>query len=209
MAPLSLKQRVGGGRIVAEYFDIGQSRSLPWKRRPQAALLLDMLRRADRGFAAVVIGEPARAFYGHQFSLTFPMSGTNWPISQKSGSPTAMRSRSITMAGSALAGRPRFPIDNRSPCRRRSRAAAAADASAVVGSITGIAGHPSHENDHDEPTVNDNTSSPTNHQSGKTASTNELPSKTTKETSKATIENTHVPIIHRLAGSRATCVGRT
>ena len=27
--------------VVAEYFDIGQSRSLPWKRRPEAARLLD------------------------------------------------------------------------------------------------------------------------------------------------------------------------
>lgn len=61
------------GRIVAEFFDVGQSRSLPWKRRPQAALLLDALRRADRGFDAVVIGEPARAFYGNQFGLTFPV----------------------------------------------------------------------------------------------------------------------------------------
>jgi site-specific DNA recombinase len=62
-----------GGRVVDEFFDIGQSRSLPWKRRPQAALLLDALRRPDRGFAAVVIGEPARAFYGNQFGLTFPV----------------------------------------------------------------------------------------------------------------------------------------
>ncbi|MGQ0616239.1 MAG: recombinase family protein [Acidimicrobiia bacterium] len=61
------------GHVVAEFFDIGQSRSLPWKRRPQAALLLDALRRPDRGFDAVVIGEPARAFYGNQFGLTFPV----------------------------------------------------------------------------------------------------------------------------------------
>lgn len=61
------------GRIVAEFFDVGQSRSLPWKRRPQSALLLDALRRPDRGFGAVVIGEPARAFYGNQFGLTFPV----------------------------------------------------------------------------------------------------------------------------------------
>jgi site-specific DNA recombinase len=62
-----------GGQIVAEFFDIGLSRSLPWKRRPQAALLLDAIARADRGFDAVVIGEPARAFYGNQFGLTFPV----------------------------------------------------------------------------------------------------------------------------------------
>ena len=62
-----------GGVVVAEYFDIGFSRSLPWKRRPQATALLDALRRPDRGFEAVVIGEPARAFYGNQFGLTFPL----------------------------------------------------------------------------------------------------------------------------------------
>ena len=62
-----------GGVVVAEYFDIGRSRSLPWKRRPEAAILLDALARPDRGFEAVVIGEPARAFYGNQFGLTFPV----------------------------------------------------------------------------------------------------------------------------------------
>lgn len=62
-----------GGKVVAEYFDIGQSRSLPWKRRPEAARLLEALRDPMRGFEAVVIGEPARAFYGGQFGLTFPV----------------------------------------------------------------------------------------------------------------------------------------
>jgi hypothetical protein len=32
-----------GGIIVAEYFDIGQFRSLPWSRRPRAAELLEAL----------------------------------------------------------------------------------------------------------------------------------------------------------------------
>lgn len=62
-----------GGVVVEEYFDIGQSRSLPWKRRPESARLLATLARRDRGFEAVVIGEPQRAFYGHQFGLTFPV----------------------------------------------------------------------------------------------------------------------------------------
>ena len=61
-----------GGVIVAEFFDIGQSRSLPWKRRPEAAALLEALKRPDRGFDAVVIGEPARAFYGDQFGAHLP-----------------------------------------------------------------------------------------------------------------------------------------
>ncbi len=62
-----------GGEVVAEYFDIGQSRSLPWKRRPETARLLADLANPQRGFEAVVIGEPARAFYGGQFALTFPI----------------------------------------------------------------------------------------------------------------------------------------
>ncbi len=61
------------GEIVTEFFDIGQSRSIPWKRRPQAALLLESLKNPNRGFDAVVIGEPQRAFYGNQFGLTFPV----------------------------------------------------------------------------------------------------------------------------------------
>ncbi|WP_028569053.1 recombinase family protein, partial [Salinispora tropica] len=61
------------GIIVAEFFDIGLSRSLPWKRRPQAAKLLDVLADPNRGFDAVVIGEPQRAFYGNQYSLTMPV----------------------------------------------------------------------------------------------------------------------------------------
>ena len=61
------------GEIVGEFFDIGQSRSLPWPRRPEAARLLKALADHDRGFDAVVIGEPQRAFYGNQFGLTFPV----------------------------------------------------------------------------------------------------------------------------------------
>lgn len=61
------------GEIVAEFFDVGQSRSIPWKRRPEAARLLELLKDPGRGFDAVVIGEPQRAFYGNQFGLTFPV----------------------------------------------------------------------------------------------------------------------------------------
>ena len=62
-----------GHSIVAEFFDIGTSRSLPWRRRPQATQLLSALRDPRRGFDAVAIGEPQRAFYGNQFGLTFPL----------------------------------------------------------------------------------------------------------------------------------------
>ncbi|MFE6688568.1 recombinase family protein [Streptomyces sp. NPDC057743] len=62
-----------GGTIAAEYFDIGATRALPWKRRPHAADLLAALAHPQRGFDAVVIGEPQRAFYGAQFGNTFPL----------------------------------------------------------------------------------------------------------------------------------------
>lgn len=61
------------GKVVAVFHDIGQSRSLPWRRRPEASRLLDALARRDRGFDAVVIAEPARAFAGAEFSLVFPV----------------------------------------------------------------------------------------------------------------------------------------
>lgn len=62
-----------GGEIVEEFFDLGQSRSLPWPRRPEANRLLKTLADPRRDFDGVVIGEPQRAFYGNQFGLTFPV----------------------------------------------------------------------------------------------------------------------------------------
>jgi site-specific DNA recombinase len=65
---------VGGhGRIVAEYFDVGQSRVLPWARRPEAARLVAAMADPGRGFDAIVVGEYERAFYGDQFSLMAPL----------------------------------------------------------------------------------------------------------------------------------------
>jgi DNA invertase Pin-like site-specific DNA recombinase len=61
------------GKIVARFFDIGDSRSIPWPRRPDASRLLASLRDPHRGFNNVVIGEPHRAFYGNQYGLTIPI----------------------------------------------------------------------------------------------------------------------------------------
>jgi len=62
-----------GGVIVAEFFDVDKSRSIPPQRRPEAARLLAALADPNRGFDAVVVGEPQRAFYGNQFGNTFPL----------------------------------------------------------------------------------------------------------------------------------------
>ncbi|TCC19925.1 recombinase family protein [Kribbella sindirgiensis] len=61
-----------GGRIVANYFDVGQSRSVPWERREQASQLLRDLRNPNRGWSGIVLGEGTRCFFGNQFSLTAP-----------------------------------------------------------------------------------------------------------------------------------------
>ena len=62
-----------GGQIVTEFFDIDKSRSIPPQRRPEAGRLLAALSDPGRGFEAVVVGEPQRAFYGNQFGNTFPV----------------------------------------------------------------------------------------------------------------------------------------
>lgn len=61
-----------GGTVVAEYFDVGQSRSVPWERRTQADRLLKALKNPDRGWSAVVVGEGTRCWFGNQFSLVAP-----------------------------------------------------------------------------------------------------------------------------------------
>jgi DNA invertase Pin-like site-specific DNA recombinase len=63
----------GHGQIVAEYFDIGQSRTLAWARRLQAAALVAELADPGRGWDAVVIGEYERAFYGGQYASMAPL----------------------------------------------------------------------------------------------------------------------------------------
>jgi len=63
----------GHGRIMAEFFDIGQSRTLAWARRPQAAALVAQLADPDRGWDAIVIGEYERAFYGSQYASMAPL----------------------------------------------------------------------------------------------------------------------------------------
>jgi len=61
-----------GGRVVVEFFDIGQSRSVPWERRAHASQMLTALKDPGRGWNAIVVGEGTRCWFGNQFSLTAP-----------------------------------------------------------------------------------------------------------------------------------------
>ena len=63
----------GHGVIVAEFFDVGESRAVAWARRPQAATLVAALADPDRSWNAIVVGEYERAFYGAQYALMAPL----------------------------------------------------------------------------------------------------------------------------------------
>jgi len=61
-----------GGRVIEDYFDIGQSRSVTWERRTHGSRLLAALRDPHRGWTGVVVGEGTRCCFGNQFSLVVP-----------------------------------------------------------------------------------------------------------------------------------------
>jgi site-specific DNA recombinase len=63
----------GHGQIVAKFFDAGQSRTLAWGRRPEAAKLVAELADPCRGWDAIVVGEYERAFYGSQYASMAPL----------------------------------------------------------------------------------------------------------------------------------------
>src|SRR5919107_453196 len=61
-----------GGVVSAEFFDVGQSRPVPWERRREGARLLAALKDPRRTWTGVVVGEGTRCWFGNQFSLTAP-----------------------------------------------------------------------------------------------------------------------------------------
>ncbi|MGA2830671.1 MAG: recombinase family protein [Streptosporangiaceae bacterium] len=63
----------GHGVIVVEFFDAGQSRTVAWGRRPEAAALVAQLADPGRGWDAIVVGEYERAFYGSQYAAMAPL----------------------------------------------------------------------------------------------------------------------------------------
>ncbi|VVJ21648.1 Site-specific recombinase [Amycolatopsis camponoti] len=95
-----------GGQVVEEYFDVGQSRSVPWHRRPEAGRLLDGLKPTTRRWTAVVGGEGTRCWFGNQFSLTAPrMAAYNVELwVTELGGPYQPRTPPHTMLMSLLGG---------------------------------------------------------------------------------------------------------
>jgi site-specific DNA recombinase len=63
----------GRGVVVAEFFGTGESRTVAWGRRPEAATLVALLADPGRGWDAIVIGEYERAFYGSQYAAMAPL----------------------------------------------------------------------------------------------------------------------------------------
>jgi DNA invertase Pin-like site-specific DNA recombinase len=63
----------GHGRIVANFSDVGESRTVAWGRRPQAAAVIALLADPDRGWDALVVGEYERAFYASQYAMVAPL----------------------------------------------------------------------------------------------------------------------------------------
>ena len=63
----------GHGRIVARFCDTGQSRSVAWGRRPQAAVIIAALADPGREWDAIVVGEYERAFYSGQYAMVAPL----------------------------------------------------------------------------------------------------------------------------------------
>ncbi|GIJ64042.1 hypothetical protein Vau01_115580 [Virgisporangium aurantiacum] len=61
------------GLIVAEFFDVGWSRKVPWSLRPEPSRLLAEIAQVDRPFDAVVVGEYERAFEGGQLQALLPV----------------------------------------------------------------------------------------------------------------------------------------
>lgn len=62
-----------GASITAEFFDVGQSRSLPWKRRREAQRMLAELDDPRRTWNAIVVGEGQRCWFGSQFAEVAPV----------------------------------------------------------------------------------------------------------------------------------------
>ena len=90
----------GHGQIVAEFFDVGQTRKLAWACRPRSAALVAQLADPDRGWDVIVMGEYERAFYGSQYAAMAPLSGHYgvqlWirrPAAGSTTSPSMMRRR--------------------------------------------------------------------------------------------------------------------
>ena len=63
----------GYGQIVGEFFDVGCSRQVPWRKRPQASALLQALVDPVNRIDGIVVGEYERAFDVGQLDALRPV----------------------------------------------------------------------------------------------------------------------------------------
>jgi len=85
-----------GGRVIEDYFDIGQSRSVTWERRTHGSRLLAALKDPHRGWTGVVVGEGRGA-----------VSATSSRWSCRSSPRTAWTCGCLSWAGSSIRATPR------------------------------------------------------------------------------------------------------
>jgi hypothetical protein len=137
-----------GGEIVAEFFDIGLSRSLPWKLRPKALRLLATIKSSARDFEAVVMGESQRRVHctrrlTHQrYAVSLltdgPLESRRRVFHQLAESrPASFRHQAADSSGSSQAenGTGRFPC-----LRRLNRSSSSAAATTRPSTTTAAAG---------------------------------------------------------------------
>jgi hypothetical protein len=82
-----------GGVVVAEYFDVGQSRSVPWDRRDDARRLLSDLKDPNRGWDAVVVGQGTWCWFGKERRRANACSGHN--VRHRAALGSAQRADSV------------------------------------------------------------------------------------------------------------------
>jgi hypothetical protein len=131
-----------GGVVSAEFFDIGQSRSVPWERRREGGRLLTALKDPRRTWTGVVVGEGTRCWFGNQFSLIAPRFAAHavhlWV--PEPGGKFDPRNPSHTMLMRCSAGWARSRVGDAGSCRSVHRGTCCAGGARSVGDGCGGGG---------------------------------------------------------------------
>jgi site-specific DNA recombinase len=76
----------GHGQIVAELFDVAESRTVAWARRPPAAALVAQLADLDRGWTDTELADPGNVTLGHKSVQRWNLPD-GWVISGRPAHP--------------------------------------------------------------------------------------------------------------------------